>query len=176
MEKRMNAYRTVESNTKPLASSASTRKEKRGTHETRVDIVSTPASFNDFTISPTSPFPPSSRNENCLLVTEVTTAHTTGVTCVLREFQSAPLSGQPSSSSSSSTGAALHAVHLIAKVACRWTCESAWDRREHSTTSRRGVHIHSGCCLTQAESGLRSVAGTRHSCLSLPDCPGRVTL
>ena len=61
MEKRIKAYRTVEINTKPLAtrplaSSASFRKEKHnnhkkksfetlGTHETRVDIMRTPATF-----------------------------------------------------------------------------------------------------------------------------------
>ena len=61
---------------------------------------------------------------------------------------------------------------------CRWTCDWAWDRREHSTTLRQR-HPHSlwvlprGGSTTQAESGLRSAAGTRRSCLSLAARHGR---
>ena len=53
---------------------------------------------------------------NCLVVTEVTAAHT-AVTRVLQEFQSRPLSGKPSSSSSNSMCVALQTVRFIFKVA-----------------------------------------------------------
>ena len=97
------------------------------------------------------------------------------VTCVLREFQGAPLSGQPSSSSSSnSTVSPFMPSTSSPRSPIRRTCDGARDRKEHSTTSREEVHIHSGCCPD--ESGLRSVAGTRRSCLSSAARLGRVTL
>ena len=61
---------------------------------------------------------------------------------------------------------------------CRWTCDRAWDRREHSTTSRQG-HPHSlwvlpqWCSTTQAESAIGCWYTSLLPVLSCP--PGRET-